>query len=49
MKILKIFSLVLLSFLLSNFDDMNDNYQTYLENVKVYSPRVSNLTVVSGL
>ena len=49
MKTFKIFSVLLLSLLLSNCDDMNDNYQAYLENVKVYSPRVSNLTVVSGL
>jgi hypothetical protein len=28
---------------------MEDNYKDYLTNVPVYSPRVTNLTVVSGL
>lgn len=49
MKALKILSFLVLGLLLCNCDGMDENYQDYLANVKVYSPRVSNLTVVSGL
>ncbi|HET9569935.1 MAG TPA: DUF4998 domain-containing protein [Bacteroidales bacterium] len=49
MKTLKIFCLVLLVLLLSNCGRMDENYKDYLTNVPVYSPRVTNLTVVSGL
>jgi hypothetical protein len=49
MKTLKIFSFLLLGLLLSNCEEMDDNYQNYLANVKVYSPKVTNLSVASGL
>ena len=39
----------MLGLLLTNCEGMDDNYQNYLANVKVYSPKVTNLTVVSGL
>jgi hypothetical protein len=49
MKTIKIISFLLLGLLLTNCEGMDDNYQNYLANVKVYSPKVTNLTVVSGL
>ena len=49
MKTLKfiIFCFIALSYF--GCDSMEDNYKDYLTNVKVYSPRVTNLQVVSGL
>lgn len=49
MKILKIIGFLFIALCLTNCDRMEDNYKGYLTDVKVYSPRVSNLTVVSGL
>lgn len=49
MKSIKIITLLFLSLLLSNCNGMDDNYKDYLTNVKEYSPRVTDLTVVSGL
>ncbi|MEI6555646.1 MAG: DUF4998 domain-containing protein [Paludibacter sp.] len=49
MKILKIISLLLVSLLFANCDSMEDNYKDYLKNVQVYSPKVTNLTVINGL
>ncbi len=41
--------LVLLAILFAQCENMDDNYSDYLNNVKQYSPRVTNLTVQSGL
>jgi hypothetical protein len=49
MKTLKITGILLLGLILSNCESMNENYKEYLANVKTYSPKVSNLTVISGL
>lgn len=49
MKALKIISFVFIATLLSNCTSMDDNYKDYLKNVPIYSPRVTNLVVVSGL
>jgi hypothetical protein len=49
MKTIKIISLIFTVLLFSNCEDMDANYKDYLTNVKVYSPRVTDLTVVSGL
>ncbi len=49
MKTLKIISFLFIALLLSNCDSMDENYKAYLDNVPVYSPRVTNLKVVSGL
>lgn len=49
MKILSIISFLFIAILFTNCDGMDDNYKGYLTDVKVYSPRVTDLTVVSGL
>jgi len=49
MKTLKIIGFLLVALFFGNCDGMDDNYKDYLTDVKVYSPRVTDLTVVSGL
>lgn len=49
MKTLKTICTLFIALFFANCGDMDDNYKDYLTNVKVYSPRVTNLTVVSGL
>jgi len=49
MNTIKIISILLIATLFSNCGEMDDNYKDYLTDVPVYSPRVTNLTVVSGL
>ncbi len=49
MKTIKITTLILVLFVWFGCDSMDDNYKEYLTNVKVYSPRVTNLQVISGL
>ncbi|MDP4240326.1 MAG: DUF4998 domain-containing protein [Bacteroidota bacterium] len=49
MKTLKIIGTMMIAFLLTNCNSMEDNYKDYLSNVQTYSPRVINLAVVSGL
>ena len=49
MKTIKIISILLIATLFSNCGGMDDNYKDYLTNVPVYSPRVTNLSVVSSL
>jgi len=49
MKIFINFSIIILALLLTNCSKMDDNYKDYLINVQTYSPRVTNLEVVSGL
>lgn len=49
MNTIKIISILFITLLFSNCGGMEDNYKDYLTNVPVYSPRVTNLTVVSGL
>ncbi|MEA4840000.1 MAG: DUF4998 domain-containing protein [Bacteroidales bacterium] len=49
MKTLKTICILFIALFFANCGDMDDNYKDYLTNVKVYSPRVTNLTVVSGL
>lgn len=49
MKILIKFSVIILALMLTNCNSMEDNYNDYLNNVKTYSPRVTNLKAVSGL
>lgn len=48
-KLYPIILLVLLTFLFAKCEVMEDNYSDYLGNVKMYSPRVTDLTVQSGL
>ncbi len=45
-SIIGIFSLVLF---FTNCEGMDENYKDYLTEVKVYSPRVTDLKVASGL
>ena len=49
MKTIKIFSFLFVALFFANCEGMDENYKEYLTNVKVYSPRVTDLTVVSGL
>jgi hypothetical protein len=49
MNTIKIISTLLIATLFSNCGEMDDNYKNYLTKVPIYSPRVTNLTVVSGL
>ncbi len=49
MKTIKIFSFLFVALFFANCEGMDENYKEYLTNVKVYSPRVTNLSVVSGL
>ena len=49
MKTLKIIGTIIITFLLTNCNSMDDNYKGYLKDVQIYSPCVTNLTVVSGL
>ena len=49
MKTIKIISFLLVALFFDSCEEMDDNYKDYLTNVKVYSPRVTDLTVVSGL
>ena len=49
MKTFKIISLLIIAIYLTNCEEMDANYKDYLTNVKVYSPRVTDLSVVSGL
>lgn len=49
MKTLKIVALTIIAFFMTYCNDMDDNYKNYLNDVEVYSPRVTDLTVVSGL
>lgn len=49
MKTIKIFSFLLVALFFANCEGMDENYKEYLTNVKVYSPRVTNLSVISGL
>ena len=49
MKIFIKFGIIILALLLTNCSKMEDNYKDYLNNVKIYSPRVTNLSAVSGL
>lgn len=48
MKTIKIISFFLISMFYTNCDEMDANYEKYLNNIKVYSPRVTDLHVVSG-
>jgi hypothetical protein len=49
MKTFKIIGLLFITLLFTNCERMDENYKDYLTNVKVYSPRVTDLKVVSGL
>jgi hypothetical protein len=49
MKTFKIIGFLFIALLLTNCEGMDENYKDYLSNVKVYSPRVTDLKVVSGL
>ena len=49
MKTIKIIGFLLVALFFGSCEEMDDNYKDYLTNVKVYSPRVTDLTVVSGL
>jgi hypothetical protein len=49
MKTYKIIGLLVIALFFANCEEMDENYKDYLTNVKVYSPRVTDLTVVSGL
>jgi len=49
MKTFKIISLLIIGIFLTNCEEMDTNYRDYLTNVKVSSPRVTDLSVVSGL
>ena len=49
MKTIKIIGFLLAVLFFSSCEGMDDNYKEYLTDVKVYSPRVTDLTVVSGL
>jgi len=49
MKTIKIIGFLLIALFFGNCEGMDDNYKDYLTDVKVYSPRVTDLTVVSGL
>ncbi len=49
MKSIKIIAFLYFGLLLCNCNGMDDNYKEYLTNVKVYSPKVTGLTVASGL
>jgi hypothetical protein len=49
MKTIKILGFFIISLFFSNCEELDANYKDYLSNVKVYSPRVTDLSVVSGL
>lgn len=49
MRTIKIIGFLFIALFFTNCEKMDDNYKGYLADVKVYSPRVTNLTVVSGL
>ena len=49
MKTIKIIGFLLAVLLFGSCEGMDENYKDYLTDVKVYSPRVTDLTVVSGL
>ncbi len=49
MKLYPTIILVLLAFVLTKCESIDSNYSDYLKNVKQYSPRVTDLTVQSGL
>lgn len=49
MKTIKIIGFLLIAIFFTNCEGIDENYKDYLTNVKVYSPRVTDLTVVSGL
>lgn len=49
MKTFKIIGFLFIALFFTNCEGMDENYKDYLTNVKVYSPRVTDLTVVSGL
>lgn len=49
MKTNKITVFLLLALIFGSCGEMDDNYNDYLKNVKVYSPKVTDLSVVSGL
>lgn len=49
MKTYKIIGFLFIALLFTYCEEMDENYKDYLTNVKVYSPRVTDLTVVSGL
>lgn len=49
MKTIHILLISIVVFLWTGCEKMEDNYKDYLTNVKVYSPRITDLRVVSGL
>jgi len=49
MKKIKFLFPILFAIIAFSCEKMEDNYAQYLENVTVYSPRVSNLTAQVGL
>ena len=49
MKTFKIIGFLFITLFFPNCEGMDENYKDYLSNVKVYSPRVTDITVVSGL
>ena len=49
MKTIKIIGFLLVALFFGSCEGMDENYKDYLTDVKVYSPRVTDLTVVSGL
>ena len=49
MKTINIIGFLLAVLFFGSCEGMDENYKDYLTDVKVYSPRVTDLTVVSGL
>lgn len=49
MKIQQLISFLFLTILISGCGKMEDNYEAYLNDVQIYSPRVTNLTAKTGL
>lgn len=49
MKTTNIFAFLFVCMIFSSCNSMDDNYKHYLDDVEVYSPRITNLTAVSGL
>lgn len=49
MKKRQIISFIFLVILMAGCGKMEDNYQAYLNDIQIYSPRVSKLTVKTGL
>lgn len=49
MKTIKLLAFFAISLLLTNCEEMDANYKHFLSNLKVYSPRVTNLSAVAGL